>query len=552
MRPVGESVCHDIQHSLQTEILRSRPIQDFKDKLRSGVFEAITANPLQYTHATPAQVAFLNRLPGLIESQAEQAPSSQRDILAISAKEQDASLAYLVSALEKTRRMQQADVGSHAEKQVAPASNESQVGTLIMVPSLKDAMDIAKKATILLSGKDATIKTGIKLLVDGQNEQTQWEEWTQGRRDIVVATPGRLRHLLITVPSLKGAFCGTQLLILDRTDVLMNKSLRDDIDAVVTFLPKYPRRQTFIITEQMSYAVKQLSSRLLTAEHLIIDAAPELKTRNRRILQAYTVLPDSGHQFPYLIKLLAHDQLKYPDRSRVVVFCSTTRMAQLLMTLITNLRAACLPAGESTNVYSLHPLVGIQDREASISNFSTQDAGCSVLITADLSLRNTKLATTTRVVQLGIPSSDPGYHSKINQVTRRSTVVDLVILPWERGYLTWNLMDVPLFPIAIERFNQELAEMAEKSSLKSMVDGIEDSVQGFLPTLSREDILSAFVSLLGYYVPRCSDLRVDSSAVVEHIADWSTKACKLPKAPFISNDFLDRLQKLYKNKGSNV
>jgi ATP-dependent RNA helicase MSS116, mitochondrial len=301
----------------------------------------------------------------------------------------------------------------------------------------------------------------------------------------------------------------------------------------------------------MSFAIKQLSTRILNPDHLVIDAAPELKVKFSQVSQVYTVLPNANHQLPYLVKLLAHDQLKYPRRSKVVVFCTTTRMAQLLTRLVETSRAMCLPAGESTSIYSLHPLVAIQDRATSISDF-IENKGCSVLITADINLQTTPLRTTTRIIQFGVPSSDPVYYSRVQQAAQsptRDKRVDLVLLPWQTGYLTCNLMDAPLSPVDIEQFHKEMAKLAEKADMKSLVDGIEDKVQALLPNLPEEEILSAFVSLLGYYVPRCNDLRAQRSTVVRGITDWATGACRLLRAPFISEDYLNRLQELDKVKG---
>jgi hypothetical protein len=140
-------------------------------------------------------------------------PSERKDILAISAKAEDSQIAYLVSAIEAAQKLQQAAVFNHdtADEQVERISIQSQVGTLIIVPSGMDAMDIANKAGLLLGGQGATMPLDVKLLIDGQKEHVQREEWAKGGRDVVIATPDRLRYLLMTEPSMREAFRYTQL-----------------------------------------------------------------------------------------------------------------------------------------------------------------------------------------------------------------------------------------------------------------------------------------------------------------------------------------------------
>jgi ATP-dependent RNA helicase MSS116, mitochondrial len=59
-------------------------------------------------------------------------------------------------------------------------------------------------------------------------------------------------------------------------------------------------------------------------------------------------------------------------------------------------------------------------------------------------------------------------------------------------------------------------------------------IAGLLDRVDKEAIEEVFVSLLSYYFCKSSDMRVSRRSIYEALQAWTTEACGLPKAPFVS------------------
>ncbi|KAG8823879.1 hypothetical protein FRC17_009228 [Serendipita sp. 399] len=538
------------------------PFSNLRSNVSPQTYEAVTVKPFRHTHATPVQNAVLSLLPDLAHPSDKN--KGKKDILAISAKGTGKTLSYLVPAIESRERAIQYHASQELlklgmlnspslEDQAKRIYSRTAVGTLVLAASREDATTIANEA-ILLSRHQKGIEA--RLMVGGLSKRIQLRDWVKGRKDIVVSTPGRLRDLLATEHMLVDSFKHTKLLVIDQADRLLNEGFRDDIDAILEYLPRYPERQTFIFGDTMTHAVEQLASRVLNPDFTTINFAADENDESSATPQFQTILPNASYQIPHLMKLLAHEQLIHPSRSKTIVYVPTTRMAQLFTTLVQELRTPCLPSGDNSKVYTVHSMLSMQERTTAIDRFVNESTGHSILVSTDLSSQSINFPKTTRVIQFGIPSSDPIYFNRIAHAVRGSGVDgrgDLVLLPWEIGYLTWKLMQVPIAQLTVSELDAELLERAsgrDNTSRQttsndeggmSKVQGIEAAVKQLLPRLDEDSVRECFVSLLGYYIPKSGELRLQRPVIVQGVKDWTTEACGLPHAPYISDAFLVRL-----------
>lgn len=564
---VGDFLATESSKTLRQKVRKGsptmHPFASLKQKLHQRSYEAITVRPFRHTHATEVQHRVLSLMPGLADPGSEKS-GNRKDLLIVSEKGTGKSLSFLIPAIEA--RAQSIDfyaaehitakgvVGNKSlETQLKREYAFSRVGTLILSPTRELATTTANES-ILLSRHHPGIET--RLFVGGVSKRIQLRDWVMGRKDIVVTTPGRLRDLLITEPAVADAVKHTRLLVIDDAEQLLEEGYRDDIDGIIKYLPSSPERQTFVVTDTMSTAVQQLVKRVLDPDFISVDVAPEYKSPHSDTPQFHTILPSAEHQLPHLMKLLAHEQMKNPQRSKTIIYLPTTRMTQLFTTLVHELRSSCLPAGEETRVYSIHSMLSMLQRTQALDGFLNENSGHSILVTTDLSSQTIQFPKTTRVIQIGIPSSDPLYFLRLGHAARGSGTHgrgDLVLLPWEMGYLTWQLTHVPLEPLTVDELDEEIKRRAGKldhekeaafsstNSLKSLVKGIPAAIKGLLPRLDEESIRETFVSLLGYYIPKSGEVRAQRPVLVQGVKDWTTQACGLPHAPFVSDAFLARL-----------
>ncbi|KAF8329525.1 P-loop containing nucleoside triphosphate hydrolase protein [Cantharellus anzutake] len=570
------------------------PFSSLKDRISYDTFKAITIKPFYHTHMTPVQHAVLSLLPELArpyilsDPDADDENKLRLDVLCKSKTGTGKTLAFLVPAIEARiasidayAKQALVDAGKagdkHMEGRIKRGFVHQNVGTVIISPTRELATQIANEA-IRLSHHHGGFE--VRLFVGGMGRKQQMRDWMKGRRDIVVATPGRLRDLLENEPDVANGIKKSSQLILDEADTLLDMGFRSDLDAILGFFPPPPERQTFMFSATISTAVRQVARQFLKEDHTFIDTVPKNESPvHAHIPQHNTILPGPEHQIPHLLRLIAHDQLTNPGKSKVMVFLNTTRMAQLFASLLREVGKGSLPAA-NTKIYEIHSRKDMNSRISTSSYFRKDMSGATVLVTSDVSARGIDYPGVTRVIQMGTPGSTEQYIHRVGRTGRGGSVggrADIVALPWEAGFLTWQLQDIPLKNVTIKELEGELLQLAQahdanpvqperkldekfklirggtnfRSAYSSVVfppnvaeritAGMKQTVDEALSRVDVEMVRETFASMLGYYIPKNHELRINKNAVVEGVKLWATGAMRLLKPPFVSTAFLNRL-----------
>jgi len=354
---------------------------------------------------------------------------------------------------------------------------------------------------------------------------------------------------------------------------------RDDIEAIKEFLPPVPERQTFLFSATVSRSIQQVARSTLAPNHRYINCVTENSSPvHAHVDQYHTVLPSAGHQIPHILRLIAHDQLSNPGLSKTIVFLPTTKMTQLFATLIRELSQTTLPAGRNTRVYEIHSKRTQDSRTSTSQSFRGDKSGASVLVTSDVSARGIDYPGVTRVIQVGIPGGTEQYVHRVGRTGRAGTQGrgDLVLLPWEIGFVTWQLTEVPLKPLTIHELTAQVNDLAAKfdenpaeffanapiasaggrqargrptitgpkmftGPVTAVLEDVERNLGDLLQKLDEEAVRETFMSLLGYYMAKTPELRTQKSVVIEGCRSWSVDACGLPTPPYVSESFLQKL-----------
>jgi ATP-dependent RNA helicase MSS116 len=173
-------------------------------KVSDESLRAITGRPLKgLTNMSAVQAAVLPRLPELAEPYSP-GQTQARDLLVKARTGTGKTLGFLIPAVEsRLRAIEDAkeaalkDAGVVSDKALANRAarifTRTEVGTLIISPTRELATQIANEAIKLTHYHEGF---EVRLLVGGMSRGMQLRDWNKGRRDIVVATPGRLRDLL--------------------------------------------------------------------------------------------------------------------------------------------------------------------------------------------------------------------------------------------------------------------------------------------------------------------------------------------------------------------
>lgn len=192
-----------------------------KGSVSEGALEAIISKPMNLTHMSAVQAEVFPLLPELANPYDPEASANgpPRDLLVKAKTGTGKTLAFLLPAVEARLKVLEAhgkkavkDAGLTNDKKLEHRAQlafaRENVGTLIISPTRELATQIASEAMRLTQHLEGF---QVRLFVGGDSKRMQMRDWMRGRRDIVVATPGRLRDCLASEPEVVRGISNTQL-----------------------------------------------------------------------------------------------------------------------------------------------------------------------------------------------------------------------------------------------------------------------------------------------------------------------------------------------------
>lgn len=215
--------------------------------------------------------------------------------------------------------------------------------------------------------------------------------------NLIVATPGRLAALLSS-PYVHCPQSSFEVLVLDEADRLLDLGFKEDLQRILTRLPK--QRRTGLFSASVTEAVDQivrvgLRNPVKIAVKVRGSSGTEEKRTPASLQMTYIFTPPT-HKFPALEKLLTSAGTN-PQKS--IVYFATCAQVDYFQHL---LRIA-LP--KSFTVVPLHGKYPPKVREKNFKLF-TSSVTASVLLTTDVAARGLDIPSVDLVVQID-PPSDP-------------------------------------------------------------------------------------------------------------------------------------------------
>ncbi|KAI0064823.1 DEAD-domain-containing protein [Artomyces pyxidatus] len=562
--------------------------ESLRNKINHHTMKALVSDPFNLVHMSAVQAAVLPLLPGLANPYDPSAEGASRDLLVKAKTGTGKTLAFLVPAVESRIRaienagkqaLKEAGVESdnRLEERARRAFARNNAGTLIISPTRELAQQIAAEAMRLTQHhKDF----GVVVFTGGSSKRAQMRDWDRSRRDIIVATPGRVQDVLQNEPSVAEGMRSASHLILDEADTLLQMGFREEVEAIARFLPPSPERQTFMFSATLSPAIRQVARSILAPNNHFIDVVPQNSSPvHAHIPQYHTVLPSAAEQLHHILRLIMHDQLTNAGRSKVIVFLNTTKQTQLFATLLRELAKTTLPASRNARIYELHSKRNQDSRTSTSDAFRKDTSGSAILVTSDVSARGIDYPGVTRVIQVGIPADSEQYVHRVGRTGRAGTDGrgDLVLLPWEMGFINHALSEVPLKPLTVDDLTAQVTELAAKydnephtfwegvkvsderervrydsagrairaprkysTNISQNHENLSQSIATLLDQIDEEAVKETLASLLGFYLAKSSELRASKAAIVQGLRDWTTEGCGLPAPPYISDALLQK------------
>ncbi len=231
---------------------------------------------------------------------------------------------------------------------------------------------------------------------DGMSWEDQKNAFKQNT-DIIVATPGKLiSHLNMGHVN----FSDLKYLILDEADRMMDMGFHDDIQKIISYLPK--ERQTLMFSATMPPNIRKLASKsMVNPEEISIAVSKPAEG----VLQLMYLAHD--HQKTPLIVDLIKEKEKY---SSIIIFSSTKKKVSSIARSLKR---------EGLQAAAISSDLDQTDREAMLSKFRARKL--RIVVATDVLSRGIDIKDINLVINYDVPSDAEDYVHRIGRTARADT-----------------------------------------------------------------------------------------------------------------------------------
>ena len=332
------------------------------------------------------------------------------------------------------------------------------------------------------------------------------------RPHIIIATPGRLRHHIMSADPPN--FRMTRYLVLDEADRLLSAGFESDLAIVFNALPK--KRNTLLFSATLTSSLNTLDQ-FTAKDTLKFDLTSEQKVPET-LLQQYLFVPpqvkvaflvcalkklvqdeedmkekleddisgNSGSKKKHGSKIEKKDKkrkrssdeeptLLQLKKSSVIIFVGSCKRCQEICELLTQMNVDCV---------SLHSMMNQHDRTNSLAKFKSQT--CNILIATDVASRGLDIPQVDVVLNFDLPKIAADYVHRVGRTARAGrsgrslsfiTPHDVELLHSIEEYTEVKLTaSTEVTEDDVLPLLNSVAKAMKLSSMKLMESGFEDRV----------------------------------------------------------------------------
>jgi len=300
---------------------------------------------------------------------------SKKDVLAIAKTGSGKTLAYILPLLMNLEK-------------VKPKKNRF-VSALILVPT----RELAGQVNAVITNYKNTLQSKIKSLAVFGGVSINPQMKAMSGTDILVATPGRLLDL---INSNAVHLSEIDILILDEADKMLNLGFKQEMDEILSFLPK--KRQNLFFSATLNEKVDKVALSFLQ-KPVVIKIEDEL---NINLINQLAYFVDSDKKGPLLRFLIEDKKLK-----QVLVFTSSVYMADKVAHKLNK---------NGIEATAIHSKKSQGSRTESLRKFKT--GHLNVLVATDLLARGIDIEFLPCVINYELPRSPKDYIHRIGRTGR--------------------------------------------------------------------------------------------------------------------------------------
>ena len=261
---------------------------------------------------------------------------------------------------------------------------------IVIVPTRELASQVKEEIASIASGSH--VKT--LAVFGGQNIRRQMD-FLEREPEIIVGTPGRLIDLLS-----RGALSlkRSRFLVLDEADKMFDMGFRDDVERIISVLPR--ERQTILFSATMPREILGMIDRHMSRNKEIFDLSEDDAPVQE--VQQFYLMADRHQKIDSLRKVLV------AYKSKTLVFCRTKRTVDWLERQLSNrgIRALAIHGDKPQNA-----------RNRIIDRFKSSSGG--VLIATDIVARGIHVDDIGNVINFDFPQETEAYIHRIGRTARQ-------------------------------------------------------------------------------------------------------------------------------------
>lgn len=263
---------------------------------------------------------------------------------------------------------------------------------LVIVPTRELAMQIDQQVQAF------TYFLGLNsLAIYGGGDGSEWSIQKSALSqdvDIVIATPGKLiSHLNMGYAKVDHI----EYLVLDEADRMLDMGFYDDIQKIISFLPK--RRQTLMFSATMPPRIRQLATKILNKP---VEINISLSKPAEGVLQA-AYLTFDNQKIP-LITGLVKDKDSYKS---ILVFSSTKKKVMDIVRALKN---------NGYNVEGISSDLEQKEREEVLLRFRSR--GTRILVATDVLSRGIDIKDIDLIINYDVPGDAEDYIHRVGRTAR--------------------------------------------------------------------------------------------------------------------------------------
>jgi superfamily II DNA/RNA helicase len=280
--------------------------------------------------------------------------------------------------------------------------NNKDTDTLILVPTRELAIQIEQQ----IQGLSYFISIS-SMAVYGGGDGKEWilqKDALMNGADIIVATPGKLlAHLQMGYVNFKKV----KHLVLDEADRMLDMGFIDDIQQIISYLPK--ERQTLMFSATMPNSIKLLANKILKEpEEIILSISKPAEGVEQNAYLAYDAQKDN---------LLAHILNERKVYDSIIIFTSAKLKINEIVHSLS--RSGFKAVGISSNLE--------QDRrEQVLQDFRSKKI--RILVATDVMSRGIDVKEINMVINYDVPHDAEDYVHRVGRTARASTKGEAITL----------------------------------------------------------------------------------------------------------------------------